>query len=123
MNELLIHKTKNTLEVNFKANGNLELSGSSFPENATEFFTPTINWIKQYMLEITGKIVFNLKFDYVNSSSIKYISDIIDKLQNYHTGGGEVEINWYYDENDEDIQEMGEDLKEDVDFTFNLIMK
>lgn len=123
MDNLFIQKTKNTLEVKLNVNGNFEFTGSSFPENATEFFTPIIHWIKQYMLEITGKITLTIQFDYVNSSSIKYISDLIDKLQVYHIGGGEVEIKWYYDENDEDIQEMGEDLKEDVDFSFTLIMK
>ncbi len=76
-----------------------------------------------YMLEVTGKMTLNLKFDYLNSSSIKFISDIIDKLDFYCKGGGDVEINWYYDENDEDIEEMGDELKEDVDLPFNLIMK
>lgn len=123
MDNLIKEKTKNTFGVNFQTNGNLELVGSSFPENASEFFSPLIKWLNQYCLEITGKITFAFRFDYLNSSSIKFISEIIDAMEAYHKSGGAVEGNWYYDENDEDIMEMGEELKEDVSFSFNIIMK
>ncbi|MBI2418902.1 MAG: DUF1987 domain-containing protein [Ignavibacteriales bacterium] len=122
MDNLLLSKTKNTLGVNFDANnGILELSGSSYPENTTEFFRPLIDWIQKYFLNVTGKLTLNIKIDYLNSSSIKYLSDMIDKLENYHKSGGTVEINWYHKEDDEDIMEMGEEIKEDVSFKFTII--
>jgi len=122
MENLSLAKTKNTLGVNFNAStGILELSGSSYPENTTEFFKPLVDWIQKYFLEVTGKLVLNIKLDYLNSSSIKYLSDMIDKLENYHKSGGAVEINWYHKEDDEDIKEMGEEIKEDVGFNFNII--
>lgn len=122
MDSLVLAKTKNTLSVNFDANsGVLELSGSSYPENTTEFFRPLIDWIQKYFLNVTGKLTLNIKIDYLNSSSIKYLSDMIDKLENYHKSGGAVELNWYYKEDDEDIMEMGEEIKEDVSFTFTII--
>jgi hypothetical protein len=123
MDNLTFEKSKNTLGVNFDASsGILVLAGSSFPENASDFFDPIIKWIQNYMLEVTGKVILNFHFDYLNSSSIKYVSDIIEKMELYGKSGGEVTINWYYDENDEDILEMGEDLKSDVSLQFNLIM-
>ncbi len=122
LTNLTLAKTKNTLSVNFDAaSGILELSGSSYPENTTEFFKPLIEWIQTYFLEVTGKMVLNIKIDYLNSSSIKYLSDMIDKLENYHKGGGEVELNWHHKEDDDDIKEMGEEIKEDVSFKFTII--
>ncbi len=122
MTDLHLAKTKNTLSVNFNcSSGLLELSGSSYPENTTDFFKPLIDWIQQYFLEVTGKLVLTIKIDYLNSSSIKYLSDMIDKLENYHKSGGQVEINWYHKEDDDDIKEMGEEIKEDVSFPFNII--
>ncbi len=122
MENLLLTKSKNTLGVNFDAtSGIIELSGSSYPENTTDFFKPLVDWIQKYFLEVTGKLVLNIKLDYLNSSSIKYLSDMIDKLENYHKSGGSVEINWYHKEDDEDIKEMGEEIKDDVGFTFNII--
>ncbi len=122
LTNLILAKTKNTLSVNFDASsGILELSGSSYPENTTDFFKPLIEWIQQYFLEVTGKMVLNIKIDYLNSSSIKYLSDMIDKLENYHKSGGVVEINWHHKEDDDDIKEMGEEIKEDVSFKFTII--
>ena len=124
MENLLIEKTKNTLGVSFDvATGEFKMNGSSFPENALDFFTPVITWLQNYMLEKTEKVTATFDFEYLNSSSIKFISDIIDKLQFYTTSGGTVEMNWYYDNDDDDMLEMGGEFKEDVDFTFNLLAK
>lgn len=122
MNNLTIPKTQNTFGVNFDCStGILELAGSSYPENTTEFFKPVIDWIQHYFLEVTGDLTLNIKIDYLNSSSIKYLSDMIDKLDNYHKSGGSVELNWYHKADDEDIMEMGEEIKEDITFSFNII--
>ena len=66
---------------------------------------------------------FNFKFDYFNSSSAKFILDVLILINNIHTDGLSMQIDWYYDENDEDIQEMGDELKEEVNIPFNIIMK
>lgn len=122
MENLILEKGSDKLGVNFNAGtGVLELAGSSYPENTIEFFEPVINWISKYMLEVTGKITMNMRLDYLNSSSVKFVSDIIDKLSLYHDSGAEVEVNWYYGEDDEDIEEMGADLKEETKLPFNLI--
>ncbi|NUN07749.1 MAG: DUF1987 domain-containing protein [Ignavibacteriaceae bacterium] len=122
MDNLTLAKTKNTLGVSFDSStGILDLTGSSYPENTAEFFRPLITWIQTYFLEVTGNLNLNVKIDYLNSSSIKYLSDMVDKLENYHKGGGKVEINWYHKEDDEDIMEMGQEIKEDVSFPFNII--
>ncbi|MCF8432400.1 MAG: DUF1987 domain-containing protein, partial [Melioribacteraceae bacterium] len=72
---------------------------------------------------VTGELILNFDLDYLNSSSIKFVSDIIEKLETYFKGGGEVKINWYHEEDDEDIQEMGEELKEDTKIPFNIFTK
>ncbi len=124
MNNLTIEKTKSTLKVFGDANaGKIELSGSSFPENAAEFFLPILSWISSYMLEGAESIIVDFKVDYVNSSSIKYISDIIEKIEVFHKAGGAGVINWYYAEDDEDIQDMGNEFAEDVLVPFNLIQE
>ena len=122
MDNLLITKTKSTLGVDFSVQGGLlNIEGSSYPENTRDFFEPLIAWINKFMLEETAPLILNCKIDYLNSSSIKFLSDIFDKLSNYSKYGVEVTVNWYYKKNDEDILEMGEDLKEDTNLNFNLI--
>jgi hypothetical protein len=103
--------------INFdKDTGILEMSGSSYPENALEFFEPIIQWIKDYTVGIKNKIDLNIRLNYLNTSSTKCILDIFEMLDHYHKSGGHVKINWHYAKNDEDIMETGEELAEDFEF-------
>ena len=122
MDNLRIEKTKYTMDIDFnKDTGILEMAGSSYPENALDFFGPVINWIKQYITEIKKKMLLNIRLNYLNTSSTKCILDIFETLNLYHKEGGEITVNWYYAEDDEDIMETGEELGEDFDFPIEFI--
>jgi len=47
--------------------------------------------------------------------------DFLGLLETYHRADGEVKVNWYYEEDDEDMQETGEELFEDLDLVYELI--
>ena len=122
MDNLKITKTKYTMGINFnKDTGTLDMAGSSYPENALEFFNPIISWIKKYIAEVKKGIVMNIRLNYLNTSSTKCILDIFEIFEQYHQAGGEVKINWYYAEDDEDIMETGEELGEDFNFPMDFI--
>lgn len=42
-------------------------------------------------------------------------------LDSYHEDGGSVHVAWYYEEDDEEILESGEELLEDMSFSYDLI--
>jgi len=122
MENLVIEKTKYTMAVNFnKDTGILEMEGSSYPENALDFFGPIISWIKNYIQEIKKDIDMNIRLNYLNTSSTKCILDIFEILEQYYISGGKVKINWHYAEDDEDIMETGEELGEDFNFPIEFI--
>jgi hypothetical protein len=122
MDNLKIAKTKHTMEVDFdKDTGILEMSGSSYPENAIDFFGPVINWIRDYISQVKNQILLNLRINYLNTSSTKCILDILEILEQYHQTQGDVKVNWYYAEDDEDIKETGEELGEDIDLPISFI--
>ena len=122
MNDLIIEKTKSSPEVNFNAStGIWKLIGSSYPENASEFYQPIFDWINKYITEVTREISIDIKLDYLNSSSIKFISELVDKLDKYGKIGIDVEINWHYMEEDEDILDIGKEFKSEVSCKFNII--
>jgi len=123
MENLKIPATKYTLEVNLNAGtGILEMFGSSYPENAIDFFQPIFDWIKKYLTENPQKIVLNLKINYLNTSSAKCILDILEILEQYYKEKNrDVSVNWYYAEDDEDTLEMGEEIAEDTEIPFNLL--
>lgn len=122
MENMLIEKTKSSPKVVMNAiTGEWEISGSSYPENASEFYLPVFAWIDKFLMEVTKEVTMNFNLDYLNSSSIKFISEIVDKLNKYCNAGINVEINWKYNEIDDDIKELGEEFKEETACKFNLI--
>ncbi len=106
--------------INFdRQNGNLNIAGRSILENSIAFFEPVIKWLDLYILQPAPITTFNIKLDYFNTSTSKYILMIIEYLEELHKGGNIVQVNWYY--NDEDMQELGEDYKNIVNVPFELI--
>ena len=79
MEILKILGTKYTLEINFDPDtGHLEMAGSSYPENAVEFFRPIFDWIENYVSKVKNSILLSLNFDYLNSISTRCIINILE---------------------------------------------
>lgn len=102
--------------------GDLTISGESYHEYTLEFFEPVFDWLREYTAEPNRKITLNFKMSYFNTSSSRRFLEIMNLLQAYHFNhGGNVVINWYYEKNDLDMLESGEEYAEDIQLEFNLI--
>ncbi|MEH0153934.1 DUF1987 domain-containing protein [Limibacter armeniacum] len=109
--------------IDFNAStGVLEIEGESYHEYTMEFFQPIFDWINEYLKEEGRNITMNFKMSYFNTSSSRRFLEILTLLEEYQNNkGGNVTVNWYYEENDVDMQESGEEYADDVELTFNLI--
>ena len=58
-------------------------------------------------------------FNFSNSISDKCILNILRLLQRIHTNKGNVTINWYHDEDDDEILEIGQDYSRIINVPFN----
>ncbi len=128
MNSFRIESTDDSPFINFDTLTNsFIISGESRPENASKFYTPIINWLndyENYLLENKDKmkpLTFVFKLDYFNSSSAKYIMDIMLFLKNFIEKGYKAEIEWHYDARDEDMMEAGKEFSSK--FYSNIDMK
>lgn len=123
MELLNIEGTPKTPTVNFdSANGVLEIKGRSIPENAIEFYKPLVDWLSEYANASKSTTVVNIQLEYFNTSSSKCILDVFKKLeaiQNSKLSG--ININWYYEEDDEDMLEAGEDYQAIINIPFKMI--
>ena len=63
----------------------------------------------------------NIQLEYFNTSSSKCILDVFKKLEAIHKAKHEVIINWYYEEDDEDMLEAGEDYESIIRVPFKMI--
>ncbi len=91
--------------------GICELQGESYLEKTAEFYDRLLAWLDNYITEMNKPITFNFRLTYFNTSSSKRILYILLKLKEYEDNGGEVTTNWYYDEDDTDMEEEVEDFR------------
>lgn len=97
-----------------KKKGLFEISGRSIPEDAALFYEPVIKWIQRYAKEPNRQTRFVFRLEYFNTSSAKQILDVLYALE----GIEGMTIEWYFDEDDEDMEEAGQEFAELVKIPF-----
>jgi hypothetical protein len=121
MERLEIEQSKSTPFVQFDPeSGMLEIGGESYPENSHEFFSPVIEWIDQYLSEGKHSISFIVTLTYMNTSSTKYMIDILDRLEQAHEKGRNISVKWYCDGDNEREMDTVEELREDFEMPFEV---
>jgi len=108
-----------------------EISGKSRPENVRDFYEPVLSWFDNNTSSLianfkdfyndSNPFKFDFKLVYFNSSTSKMLYDILKKIKNIQNQGITVQINWYYNEEDEEILESGDELSKAVNIPFNFI--
>ena len=101
--------------------GKHEIKGRSIPENSIEFYKPLVDWLDEYAKFSKPYTEVNIQLEYFNTSSSKCILDVFKKLEAVNKGDNKVEINWYYEEDDEDMLEAGEDYQSILKIPFTMI--
>jgi len=105
-----------------KDKGIFELSGRSLPEDVTAFYQPILNWIDEYIKEPNDKTEFTFKLEYFNTASSKIILDVLLKFEEIVEQGKQVVVKWFYNEDEEDMLEAGEEYADIVDVPFEYIV-
>ena len=122
MEPIIIEGTPKTPSVKFDATeGTFEIKGRPIPENSVEFYKPLNEWLDNYMQVPLDKTVVNIRLEYFNTSSSKCILDVFKRLEAIHKSKHDVEINWFYEEDDEDMLEAGEDYDSIIKVPFKMI--
>ncbi len=122
MEPISIEGTPKTPTVKFDTGSStLEIKGRSIPENSIEFYKPLVDWLEAYSGNPGSKIHVNVQLEYFNTSSSKCILDVFKKLETINKAGTNITINWYYEEDDEDMLEAGEDYESIIKVPFKMI--
>ncbi|MEO1652782.1 MAG: DUF1987 domain-containing protein [Bacteroidota bacterium] len=122
MDSIEISGTSKTPDVKFdNQTGALEISGRSIPENSYQFYEPLLSWLDEYASKPKEKTILTFKLDYFNTSSSMYILGILKKLEKLYSSGHDAEIKWFYDVDDEDMLQTGEDFNQIVKIPFEMV--
>jgi hypothetical protein len=101
--------------------GRIFIMGRSIPENPADFYRPVQEWISQYAEDYTEKSKIEFGFEYINTSSIKWIFAILRSLSEIRAIGENASVTWYYEHGDEDMCELGFILRSLVDCPFVVV--
>lgn len=133
MQKLYISATKNTPEITMAPADNLFIiSGHSAPEDVRAIYYPVLEWFSNYAAELRDNpsahtydnpLVLKIDLRYFNSSSAKFIYDIIIEIKNIHQTGIPVAVEWHYDHDDNDMLEAGRDISDITGLRFDFIRK
>ena len=115
MDILFIEGTDDTPAVRLdKKNGIFEIAGRSLPEDSVEFFRPVMDWLAEYKKQPNPDTTFVIKLDYMNTASSKLIQDVLLALQNIPGA----HVMWYFQEDDEDMENTGQEYSEFIRVPF-----
>ena len=96
--------------------GQFRISGRSILENSIRFYEPIIKWIDNYLHNPAESTEFHMELEYFNTSTSKYLLQIMQQLETLFDKCMNVTIVWYY--SDEDMQELGNDYQQIVKVPF-----
>jgi hypothetical protein len=122
MEILDIQGTNDTPKVIFDPEGGVfEISGRSLPEDVVTFYKPVLDWLEEYKLNPLEYTEFAFRYIYFNTATSKLIQDVLIKLEELFEAGNNVQVIWFYEEDDEDMLDSGEEFMENTDVPFELL--
>lgn len=117
MENLFVAGTRSTPAIFFNIEkGILTLTGNSYPEDSVRFYDELENVLNYYIKNHSDiKLIITCEFVYINTSSTKSVFNL---LKTAVRNLDDVTVIWGYEEDDDDIRELGEDFSETLDISF-----
>ena len=120
MKVIKIKETSSSPAVVFDFDNNIfEINGCSRPEDVVAFYEQLVDWLSELKNNINDELkertaknpmIFKLHYDYFNSSSAKFILDMVILIDTLFKNGLNVRIEWLYKKEDEDMLETGQEF-------------
>jgi len=108
--KLEILKTENTPFILID-DKHVVIEGNSMSEDAIKFYKPILKYIENE-LKVTSKLIkIDVNLERFNTTSSKCLLNIFKDFENLNKEGVEIDIRWFYSEDNESMYEAGEDYK------------
>lgn len=116
--KFVIPQTNKTPQVEFDSTkGVLHMQGKIIQENPIEFFDQINQYVDDYLKKNEDNLEINLQLDYFNTVSSKMLSKFFIKV----IATNKPTLNWYYEKDDVELKEAGEDYATIINYPINLI--
>ena len=90
--------------------------------NLNEFYKPVENWINSYICNPADLTCIDFCLEYSDKSNSMIFISLLKTIESIKLKNKKYIINWYYEEDDEDILEQGEYISSVLHVPFNFII-
>lgn len=117
MNDLIIKPTDKSLAVDISY-GILNFTGRSILTDPKVFFEPINNWVVKYLRNPADETVVSIKLEYIDTASTQALYQILRQLNTVRKKGQVFMVNWYVEEEDPEMKELGEMIEQRLGIEF-----
>ena len=121
MNDLIIRATDKSMAVDISY-GILSFTGRSILTDPKVFFDPINTWVGKYLKEPADETVVNIKLEYIDTSSTQSLYQMLRQLNSVRKKGLVFMVNWYIEEDDPEMKELGELIEQRLGVEFHYIL-
>lgn len=120
MSEMLFSETVNSPMVRLDdERGSIDIQGKSTLPDPVEFYSSLLSQIIKIPRQKLHTL--NIRLSYINTGSSKWMLHLFRQLEKIAEPLSAIQINWFYEEDDETMAMAGEDYRSMLKLPFNLI--
>jgi hypothetical protein len=105
------------------SDGIIIISGRSIPTNTSRSFNQLIESFYRYSGKPKRKTEIHIELEYINSASNRSLLNLLIVAEHLFKEENEVEIKWYYHDDEDMMLEQGKIFSELLTLPFNFIQK
>jgi hypothetical protein len=120
MDDLIIKPTDKSLAVDISY-GLFNFKGRSILTDPKLFFEPINNWVARYLKQPAEETVVNVKLEYIDTASTQSLYQILRQLNSVRKKGLVLMVNWYIEDEDPEMRELGEMVEQRLGIEFQYI--
>lgn len=106
--------TKFSPGITYDDQGILTICGRCIIEDPDKFFSPLFQWIQKYN---KNRLTLEIRIEYLNTGSTKQILTLL-KMMKANPHITDKYVKWYYEPDDEDMEDLGKDYESIVHIPF-----
>ena len=120
MDDLIINPSDKSLAVDISY-GIMNFTGRSILTDPKVFFDPITIWVNKYLKSPADETVINIKLEYIDTASTQSLYSILRQINTVRKKGLVLMVNWYIEDEDPEMKELGEMIEQRLGIEFQYI--
>ena len=117
----IIPPTKDSPEIILNREGMIKVSGRSMKGERTRSFLLMEEWLDKYISDPADVTDVEIHLEYFNKSNIKNFIALLKKFDSVRSMNKKCNINWHYEDGDDDMLEQGEYISSFLETPVNFL--